>query len=426
VPSPTFHTDPASARATARPRFRVAATSLAVLAVLGATLPSATADDLDDDRRQVRHALAERQEAIEDSRDDVAQAAESLEDARARLDAARADLADVQRELKAARRHDVEIAVQLAAAEDELAASRTAVADGRAQVAAQRALIGSVVREAYQQQTPLVQVGILLGSDSPDELADRLQWTDQIFDSTAADLDHLNRLQELLLAAEQRQASAEALLAERKAASEAQVAEVKRLTAKAASRKAEIARLVQRTADALADAEASLEADQAAYDRLEAEEARITARIKAQIAADGGAGNVHGAWGFIKPVDAPAGSGFGMRMHPILHYRRMHWGTDFGASCGAPLYAMADGKVTSAGWTTVGFGYYTIISYGRRKGVSISSGYAHQSKIIVRAGQQVKQGQVVGYVGTTGLSTGCHLHLQIYRNGVRVNPMNYL
>jgi murein DD-endopeptidase MepM/ murein hydrolase activator NlpD len=426
VPSPTFHTDPASARATARPRFRVAATSLAVLAVLGATLPQATADDLDDDRRQVRHALAERQEAIEDSRDDVAQAAESLEDARARLDAARADLADVQRELKAARRHDVEIAVQLAAAEDELAASRTAVADGRAQVAAQRALIGSVVREAYQQQTPLVQVGILLGSDSPDELADRLQWTDQIFDSTAADLDHLNRLQELLLAAEQRQASAEALLAERKAASEAQVAEVKRLTAKAASRKAEIARLVQRTADALADAEASLEADQAAYDRLEAEEARITARIKAQIAADGGAGNVHGAWGFIKPVDAPAGSGFGMRMHPILHYRRMHWGTDFGASCGAPLYAMADGKVTSAGWTTVGFGYYTIISYGRRKGVSISSGYAHQSKIIVRAGQQVKQGQVVGYVGTTGLSTGCHLHLQIYRNGVRVNPMNYL
>jgi murein DD-endopeptidase MepM/ murein hydrolase activator NlpD len=426
VPSPTFHTDPASARATARPRFRVAATSLAVLAVLGATLPQATADDLDDDRRQVRHALAERQEAIEDSRDDVAQAAESLEDARARLDAARADLADVQRELKAARRHDVEIAVQLAAAEDELAASRTAVADGRAQVAAQRALIGSVVREAYQQQTPLVQVGILLGSDSPDELADRLQWTDQIFDSTAADLDHLNRLQELLLAAEQRQASAEALLAERKAASEAQVAEVKRLTAKAASRKAEIARLVQRTADALADAEASLEADQAAYDRLEAEEARITARIKAQIAADGGAGNVHGAWGFIKPVDAPAGSGFGMRMHPILHYRRMHWGTDFGASCGAPLYAMADGKVTSAGWTTVGFGYYTIISDGRRKGVSISSGYAHQSKIIVRAGQQVKQGQVVGYVGTTGLSTGCHLHLQIYRNGVRVNPMNYL
>ena len=56
----------------------------------------------------------------------------------------------------------------------------------------------------------------------------------------------------------------------------------------------------------------------------------------------------------------------------------------------------------------------------------MASGYAHQSKVIVRAGQKVKQGQVVGYVGTTGLSTGCHLHLQIYRNGVRVNPMRYL
>ncbi|HRA76819.1 MAG TPA: M23 family metallopeptidase, partial [Propionicimonas sp.] len=78
------------------------------------------------------------------------------------------------------------------------------------------------------------------------------------------------------------------------------------------------------------------------------------------------------------------------------------------------------------GWTTVGFGNYTIISYGRRNGVYLSSGYAHQSKVVVHAGQKVKQGQVVGYVGTTGLSTGCHLHLQIYRNGIRVNPMNYL
>ena len=104
----------------------------------------------------------------------------------------------------------------------------------------------------------------------------------------------------------------------------------------------------------------------------------------------------------------------------------MHWGQDFGAACGAPLYAMADGKVTSAGWTSNGFGNYTIISNGRVNGAYLSSGYAHQSKVVVRAGQSVRQGQLVGYVGTTGLSTGCHLHLQIYRDGVRVNPMKYL
>ena len=74
--------------------------------------------------------------------------------------------------------------------------------------------------------------------------------------------------------------------------------------------------------------------------------------------------------GFIRPVNAPAGSPFGLRFHPILHYWRMHWGTDFGAACGAPIRAMADGKVVSAGWTTYGFGNYTIISYGRMYGAS--------------------------------------------------------
>lgn len=104
----------------------------------------------------------------------------------------------------------------------------------------------------------------------------------------------------------------------------------------------------------------------------------------------------------------------------------MHWGTDFGASCGTPIRAMANGRVVQSGWTTYGFGNWTVISYGRMYGANLASGYAHQSKIIVHAGQSVKQGQIVGYVGTTGLSTGCHLHLQVYRNGARVNPMRYL
>ena len=127
-------------------------------------------------------------------------------------------------------------------------------------------------------------------------------------------------------------------------------------------------------------------------------------------------------------MNANPGSPFGMRYHPILHYWRMHWGLDFGASCGAPLYAMADGKVTQVLRTSQsnGLGNWTVISYGKYKGSNISSGYAHQSKVIVKVGQKVKQGQVVGYVGTTGLSTGCHLHLQIYKDGTRVNPRPYV
>ena len=67
-----------------------------------------------------------------------------------------------------------------------------------------------------------------------------------------------------------------------------------------------------------------------------------------------------------------------------------------------------------------------MINYGKYKGDNIASGYAHQSKIVVKAGQKVTRGQVVGYVGSTGLSTGCHLHLQIYKDGVRVNPASYI
>ena len=89
------------------------------------------------------------------------------------------------------------------------------------------------------------------------------------------------------------------------------------------------------------------------------------------------------------------------------------------------IYAANDGRVASAG-RQGGFGNYTVIDHGRIRGRYVSTGYAHQSRIIVRTGQRVKQGQLIGYVGTTGLSTGCHLHLQVYVNGGVVNPMNWL
>ena len=88
---------------------------------------------------------------------------------------------------------------------------------------------------------------------------------------------------------------------------------------------------------------------------------------------------------------------------------------------------MADGRVVSAGWTSYGFGNYTIISYGRINGAYLASGYAHQSRVVVHAGQKVKQGPDGRLRGhAPDCRTGCHLHLQVYRDGVRVNPMHYL
>ena len=89
------------------------------------------------------------------------------------------------------------------------------------------------------------------------------------------------------------------------------------------------------------------------------------------------------------------------------------------------MYAAQSGTVVKAGWQG-GFGNYVIIDHGVIGGKSIMTGYAHQQSMTVRAGQRVDMGQQIGYVGTTGLSTGCHLHLQVYENGTPVDPMRYI
>ena len=140
---------------------------------------------------------------------------------------------------------------------------------------------------------------------------------------------------------------------------------------------------------------------------------------------DGGGGAVRNGGGFLSyPVNAPITSGFGMRYHPILHYWRLHAGTDFGAPCGTPVHAPADGTVVRAGWAG-GFGNQIVVDHGYVKGVDLASSMNHLSRIYVYSGR-VSRGQVIGLSGTTGLSTGCHLHFEVYQNGVHVNPMRWL
>lgn len=119
------------------------------------------------------------------------------------------------------------------------------------------------------------------------------------------------------------------------------------------------------------------------------------------------------------PVDgAHETSGFGMRFHPILGFSRLHQGTDFGAAMGSPIMAAAAGKVTFAGWHG-GHGSYIQILH--RPG--LMTAYAHMSRFAVKPGMAVAQGQVIGYVGSTGLSTGPHLHYEVWLNQVPVDPL---
>ncbi|PEQ12113.1 hypothetical protein B2G71_13295 [Novosphingobium sp. PC22D] len=119
-----------------------------------------------------------------------------------------------------------------------------------------------------------------------------------------------------------------------------------------------------------------------------------------------------------QPVSGRVTSRFGMRRHPILGYRRMHSGVDYGARYGTPIYAVADGRVSYSG-RHGGHGNYVKIEHGGH----LATGYAHMSRIAVKSGSTVRAGQVIGYVGSTGLSTGPHLHFEAYKGNRKVDPL---
>jgi len=119
------------------------------------------------------------------------------------------------------------------------------------------------------------------------------------------------------------------------------------------------------------------------------------------------------------PVSGRVTSGFGNRFHPILGYARMHQGVDLAASYGAPIAAAAPGRVVAAGWAG-GYGREVIIAHGG----GIQTRYGHMSRLAAAVGQTVSQGQVIGYVGSSGLSTGPHVHYEVLKNGRPVNPMS--
>ena len=123
--------------------------------------------------------------------------------------------------------------------------------------------------------------------------------------------------------------------------------------------------------------------------------------------------------GLALPVAGHITSYFGYRYHPILHFTRFHSGLDIGAGWGSPIVAAADGQVLRAGWAG-GYGRQVQLEHGG----NIVSSYSHMSEIVAQPGSFVRQGQVIGYVGSSGLSTGPHLHYEVRRQGVPVNPLS--
>jgi murein DD-endopeptidase MepM/ murein hydrolase activator NlpD len=155
--------------------------------------------------------------------------------------------------------------------------------------------------------------------------------------------------------------------------------------------------------------------------------ARIKSLIPKYEAIDAAPGTVPPGQRMAMPLSGnpPVTSPFGMRMHPILHVWKLHTGIDFGVPAGTPFLAARDGKVTFAGWSN-GYGNRVVISHGTIDGKQVSTTYNHMSAINVSVGQDVKVGQQVGAVGSTGYSTGPHAHFEVMVDGQYVDPAPWL
>ncbi len=123
----------------------------------------------------------------------------------------------------------------------------------------------------------------------------------------------------------------------------------------------------------------------------------------------------------IRPVNTDLISGFGYRFHPILHVKKLHTGLDFRAPIGTPVYATADGVVGHAGRSGNGYGIHIDLKHG----YGYETKYAHLSKVMVREGQKIKRGDIIGLTGNTGLSKGPHLHYEVKKNGKKIDPVDF-
>ncbi len=352
---------------------------------------------------------------------------------------------------------------QVHEAESRIAAEESELAVLEAELASRRATLAALGRRIEEQTARLTvlaeqhaaavrilerRVREIYMSDSPDLLSFLMETTSfsDVLDNLEL-LQHIGRQDERIV--EQVQDAEERLsrLRAQTRRDRAEAADVERAVAARTEEQRAVRNQVLASRDALVSAEreksatlASVRVDKAHFleeaEQLEGQRAALEREIAAAEAAQAAAAaaassaavpsapatpitsppvQTPSASGFIWPVDGTLVSGFGMR------WGRMHEGVDLAAPYGAPVVAVAGGVVTETG-SHGGFGNLVVIDHGG----GLETYYAHNSSFAVSAGMTVSQGQVISYVGSTGHSSGPHVHLEVHVNGVPVDPMGYL
>jgi len=416
---------------------RLGALPLLVLAIAAGPVPSTAAvgapptptpsvpADFETILQQLREEYAESSEAMVRAAADLRLANSALPGARATAAHARQLLTRAQERQERAARRRGQAQVRLMLSTQDAEATIVAVEE-------QRALIGRMARAAYQGGGSISDMSMLLDASSPADFAERLVALQTVVSSQRSALEELRTVQEVVGARNEDLERDRDTLAEADGLAQRELRAVAALESRARAAEEQVGRLVATREAALAAAAAAQAEEDAAHQYREMVSSELAAQLAArtrqelgdQAATDGS--TVPGRPGTLAwPVPGRVSSPFGMRVHPITGVYKLHTGTDISAGCGTPILAARDGVVIASGWNSA-YGWRTVASHGAVDGVLLTTTYNHQARMGAEVGTALAAGEVLGVVGSTGYSTGCHLHFEVYVNSSLVNPQGWL
>ena len=423
-----------------RRSLRGALASLLALVVLatGAALPSA-ADKYDDQRAQNEARQDAVDQAMEDLQTELEHTSEALVEAYAELQGVEAQVPVAQQQLETAQtrlatvqREAALIAQQLEAAKAEADRLGAEIETDNVRAKDLRSAIGQMARDAYKGDMATSSLSAVLESTSTQDYADQSALAATALRTQTQALREVEQIVAANRNRAARQDAVEVRITTLKAEADVKVVEADEARAAAADRKSEVEALLaeQKTkTSSIEDQKAELQAQEnelkAQQDQLASDLAEIVRKQEdARKAAGQSPVGSTSSQPFINPTSISPiykTSDYGMRFHPILHYWRLHAGVDLRTYCGTKVFAAASGTVQ---WAKLraGYGNQVMVNNGYWNGKSLMSSYNHLNSFVVSSGQQVSQGQLVGYSGNTGTSAACHLHFEAYVNGATVDP----
>lgn len=405
-------------------------------------------DDPDAAKRDVDAQISQLEADLHDTDAEFAQAVLDLQRTEASLATATTALASAEASAVAAESAHRQALQDLAVAEANEAKAQEELSLTREEIATGRQDVAQFAAQLWMDQGagPLQAAAT---AANPTQLVDRLSLVDTVTNLRAGSLSRLAAAQASQVSieshltavrtdgerAEQAAADAQAQAAAARDSAAAAKAELETLTA---TQRQQAASVQARKADEEARL-ASMRDESARLEQVLAERAAAAVAAAAAAAAaapapaagsasgSGSSGSSATASGATLAWPLPGGivtSEFGWRIHPITGVGRLHAGRDIATPCGQPVIAAADGVVVSAG-DAGGYGNRVVVDHGVMRGVGLATSYNHLQSIAVWGGS-VRRGQVIGYEGTTGFSTGCHLHFEVYENGAPVDPRGWL